>query len=519
MTIVPTQIFARALAPVLLLAMTACGGTVNSVVPSPALGAGGGSVSTTLASGVTFTHVERTSSAPVSYAVDAGFRTDMPAAQSLAASYAGTGYAPTVVAIAQRPTDLPGTGAFGYLVRIAEFDSVDAATAIAAKLKSAGLSASVAATNLEGFAQADGPLVVNVLTIDPTRYRGAVVPKLAAGIAKGLVRTSTVAAREGAFAAVNGGYFVIGDTDGTPGDTAGISVIDGKLVTEAVNGRTSLIVGANGRAEIDALTTTEIARSDDGAERVVTGLNRKLGVKRSCGGGSGETTTPLPRHDFNCFRSDELVVFTSKFGTVTDPGAGLEAVLDKANRVTAIDETRGNAIPPDGQVIAAIGASVDWLRTHARVGSQLVTSSVVIGEGGRVRSLDGVGVINGGPRLVRGGRVEIDGTAEGFEYATPGGSDFYYGFGIRRNPRTLAGITADGKLLLVTADGRQPTYSIGLSFDESAALMLSLGAVDAVNLDGGGSSTFVANGRLVNRPSDTTGERPVGNTIVLLDAQ
>ena len=76
-----------------------------------------------------------------------------------------------------------------------------------------------------------------------------------------------------------------------------------------------------------------------------------------------------------------------------------------------------------------------------------------------------------------------------------------------RHPRTAAGVTADGHtLVLAVVDGRQPGYSAGATLPELAALMIRLGAVDAINLDGGGSSTFVyrpAQGpETVNRPSD-----------------
>ncbi|MCC5670895.1 phosphodiester glycosidase family protein [Nostoc sp. CHAB 5784] len=91
----------------------------------------------------------------------------------------------------------------------------------------------------------------------------------------------------------------------------------------------------------------------------------------------------------------------------------------------------------------------------------------------------------------------------------------YYRFGVRRNPRTLAGISARGTLLLVTVDGRQPGKSVGASFEESARIMRSLGATDALNLDGGGSTTLTINQQLINRPSDSTGERPIADAIII----
>ena len=124
---------------------------------------------------------------------------------------------------------------------------------------------------------------------------------------------------------------------------------------------------------------------------------------------------------------------------------------------------------------------------------------------------DLAGVVSGGPRLVRNGRVEVATRAEGFD--RPG---LYGRFVLARNPRTLAGVKADGTLLLVTVDGRS-RRSAGMSLSEAARLMKSLGAVDALNLDGGGSTAMVLDGRVVNRPSDPGGERAVGDGVFLPD--
>ncbi|KAB8316843.1 phosphodiester glycosidase family protein [Tolypothrix campylonemoides VB511288] len=62
-------------------------------------------------------------------------------------------------------------------------------------------------------------------------------------------------------------------------------------------------------------------------------------------------------------------------------------------------------------------------------------------------------------------------------------------------------------------DGGQPGWSVGASFEESVRIMRSLGATDAVNLDGGGSTTITINQQLINRPSDSTAERPIADAI------
>lgn len=92
-------------------------------------------------------------------------------------------------------------------------------------------------------------------------------------------------------------------------------------------------------------------------------------------------------------------------------------------------------------------------------------------------------------------------------------------FGWRRHPRTAIGIDSDGSLLLVTADGRHEGKAAGLTLPQLAWVMKQLGAVDALNLDGGGSTTMwtVADG-VVNHPSDNRrfdheGERRVPNIV------
>jgi exopolysaccharide biosynthesis protein len=85
---------------------------------------------------------------------------------------------------------------------------------------------------------------------------------------------------------------------------------------------------------------------------------------------------------------------------------------------------------------------------------------------------------------------------------------------LARNPRTIAGTTRDGIIMLVTIDGRQTT-SVGTTLDETAAVADALHMDDAVNLDGEGSTTMSVRGDLVNQPSGTS-ERSVGDALVYL---
>jgi hypothetical protein len=321
--------------------------------------------------------------------------------------------------------------------------------------------------------------------------------------------------RTRALAGVNGGYFVVTGADGTEGDLAGISVIGGVPLSEAVNGRTSLLLPrpSGPGARVEALSTRELLRGADGASRELDGLNRGPGLIRSCGGVGGDLPTERPKHDFTCTDPSELVRFTRAFGAATPPGPGAEAVLDAHGRVTALRSARGGPIPPDGSVLAGTGDGAAWLRAHARPGTRVRTRIRLRDEHGAVRLRRSLGVVNGGPRLVRAERPDITAFAEGFVW--PEDPEFFWRFGVRRNPRTMAGVTGGGRLLLATVDGLAPGYSLGLSFREEARVMRALGARDAVNLDGGGSTTMAVRGRLVNLPSDDTGERPVGDALLL----
>lgn len=122
------------------------------------------------------------------------------------------------------------------------------------------------------------------------------------------------------------------------------------------------------------------------------------------------------------------------------------------------------------------------------------------------------------PRDAVGGRpVLVRDSAIVREVETEGQASF-----IARNPRTAAGIARGGtRLILAVIDGRQMPYSDGMSLRETAVLMLALGARDAINLDGGGSSTLVYADsagalRVANRVSDKEGERAVGDALAIV---
>lgn len=119
-----------------------------------------------------------------------------------------------------------------------------------------------------------------------------------------------------------------------------------------------------------------------------------------------------------------------------------------------------------------------------------------------------VEAVGGGPELVRDGEVVVDNAAESEGI----GRDFVE----TRHPRTAVGFNHDqSELYLATADGRSEE-SAGMDLYELAEFMISLGADHALNLDGGGSTTMVWDGEILNQPSDDDGERPVANGLLII---
>ncbi len=105
-------------------------------------------------------------------------------------------------------------------------------------------------------------------------------------------------------------------------------------------------------------------------------------------------------------------------------------------------------------------------------------------------------LVQAGPLLVHEGRAVSGGDTEGF---SAGSGQFDSDITVGRYPRCALGV-GDGELLAVCCDGRRSGVDAGLELAELARLMISFGAREAINLDGGGSATLVHRGHLLNRP-------------------
>ena len=184
-----------------------------------------------------------------------------------------------------------------------------------------------------------------------------------------------------------------------------------------------------------------------------------------------------------------IALFTSDYGTSTPRISGSYSVVlsgfpastpntDIASTVASASQNGSVGIAPATAVLVARGIAATKLQAEAPVGTT-VALRLILQPG-----WDTVGdAIGGGPVLVRSGRP-VYRANEAFETSLLA----------PRHPRTAVGQTEDGRILLVTVDGRQSGYSVGMTTFEMAQALVRLGAVRGMQLDGGGSTTLAFDG-------------------------
>ena len=276
----------------------------------------------------------------------------------------------------------------------------------------------------------------------------------------------------------------------------GCAVKDGRLVTSGPEGSAVLAVDIDGRAFMaEPQFSVVITRGDRTAE--IGNLNKFPTVYGSYlltsdFGSSTQTTEP----------SREIVIQTGLSGVSGFPlGSYVTGTVLYVN-----ESATDTPITPGCAVLTVADAS--------EASSDPLISALAVGDEVNI----GVGFAGLGDlpvRLATGGGDWI--LKDGGYNAAAADEDHE----IERRARTAAGITASGGIIFFAAEGTRAGISDGLTLAELAAVMSSLGCVDAINLDGGGSTTVAAqreNGfRAVNRPSDGA-ERAIGAGLIFCRA-
>jgi Phosphodiester glycosidase/FlgD Ig-like domain len=266
-------------------------------------------------------------------------------------------------------------------------------------------------------------------------------------------------------AGVNGDYFRFAD-----GRPSGVLLRDGRLDNPPSPDRSSLGIMADGTLDIRRVTFVGTWNAAGLPRRILHQLNRapardQVALYTPVW---GARTPSVP---------GALTVTLFPFPTAA-PNTDLEAPVVDLRRASS------TSIPLGGAVLVARGTAAAALQTEG-AGASLVLRLLFKPEWPGVAH-----ALGGGPQIVRDG-VPVFRAGEAFTTAQLA----------PRAPRTGVGQLADGRVILVTVDGRQPGYSVGMTNFELAQTLVRLGAVRAMALDGGGSTTMAFDGRLLNRPS------------------
>ncbi len=334
------------------------------------------------------------------------------------------------------------------------------------------------------------PMMIHAIRWTPAAKTASAQPVL--GADRVFVTGESIASRESvpdmvlrtkAIGGINADFFP------WTGDPLGAMIREGQLISTP-DPRRSVFVWGEDYLDLGRLEFAGKAIADEETTIILTGVNQMC-------------------------HEDEAVLFTEAGGEARSEGDEvIHLVLEMPEKLPAtgsVTATTKHVVGDSKTVRVEPGHAI--LTVSGKQSKELIALS-----GGKeieLRvNLKGVEVekvqnaIGGGPAILSAGQVALNLAAEGFAQK----------FADTKHPRTAVGKTASGDVWLVVVDGRQPDISVGATLGELADIMIRLGCVEAMNLDGGGSSTLALNGVVLNRPSDPK-PRPVSNAILLYGPQ
>lgn len=305
---------------------------------------------------------------------------------------------------------------------------------------------------------------INILEIDVTDGRAVVKPVLSFDSVFGYEKLSSMASRESAYAAVNAGFFY------EYGRPSGMVCIDNEIIVGST-GAYPVFCIENGKASLKQIKTEMWITT--GVGRVsIDGLN-------------------IPQ------KLDSTILYTSKYGSSNRAESNNISAVIENNFIKSVAMFSGNvSIPTKGMLLSIFEPTSLYTNNYFKQGEKIEVTY----------HSDVKGITQAyecGSWIVKDGKIVV------------GSSDPWVGLLTNRDPRTAIGIKHDGKVLLVTVDGRQSGYSEGMTARELGQFLLRYGAKDVAMLDGGASTTMIMGGEIINRPSYKGKERPLGGGIIV----
>jgi hypothetical protein len=338
----------------------------------------------------------------------------------------------------------------------------------------------------ETLVENSGPIALCLLKLDLTKVR------LSSALSNDEVldaeSVADIAKRHAAIAAVNGGFF-----NRANGEPLGLLKVGGELVSDSAALKGVVIIPPPGQPP-PAL--------------IFDRLSAKMTLTFTAEGQAW--SVPIDGVDTTRERG-KLMLYTPAYHADTDTApTGTEWVLDgRPLRVTTMRPGAGRTrIPRSGAVLSFGGTTLPPALTALTEDVTVtLTTTWRSMRGLQAPALETARDIIGGAGLIRhDGAPVSDWKAEALS------ADAFTGV---RHPRTMIGVDVQGRAWLVTVDGRLPNYSVGMTFADLQRLAARLELTDALNLDGGGSTTMVVGGEVVNKPSDPGGMRPVSDALIV----
>jgi len=285
-------------------------------------------------------------------------------------------------------------------------------------------------------------------------------------------KTSEIARRKNALFAINASFF------NKAGEPLGLLVADGRVLSEPIDGWYNCGFTADNEIFFGETKFKALAITDGDVSYPVKGINRLN-------------------------QGNELVLYDQFFGPKTPAQKGAECMV-RNGVVERVGESQGEtAIPPQGFVLQGRGDAAQWLLRNLAPGRKMrvkIGLYPVSGELEKWRRMQYA--VSGGPLL--------------FFEGNPGPfGQFNNDVVLKRHPRTVIGETQNGEILFLAVDGRRPGHSLGLTIEELVEELKNYQVKNALNLDGGGSTTFYFQGQILNIPADLTGERKISTAILL----
>ncbi|QYK52553.1 MAG: phosphodiester glycosidase family protein [Fimbriimonadaceae bacterium] len=295
-------------------------------------------------------------------------------------------------------------------------------------------------------------------------------------VTKGRQPITTTIRETGALAGINADFFP------WSGDPIGLMIRSGEMLSLPYPNRASFAWGAN--YTYAGPVTTTLTYSSGVAAKPIPNLNQDLGDNQ-----------------IGLFTSSALMAKSSVIGNyaliATDQTLKFNGKVTGRVELVTPDLTVAD-IKPGQMILAGTG------NKKGDIAALKPGDTITITSKSTQLSEKAVHAVGGGPLLVSKGNVVMNAKRENFSDS----------FSLTMHPRTAIGATKEGDLWLVVIDGRQP-MSRGSSLDELARVMQRLGCQEAINLDGGGSSTLALGSIPLNRPSDSGVERAICNSVLL----